>query len=293
MRKFNYFLNREERSKVAKEHVKKMDEIYHMNTQSSVDMSVMYDGTHVNKPFDPLYDRSAIFVFNNTDTVSALFQEKHEDIYQMNPRKRYTILNFASFKNPGGKFLEGSSAQEECLCHSSNLYNILVNFKDTFYIPNKKRLNNSLYTDHLLYTPAVVFDKSKWDTCTADVITCAAPNKTAAQKYRNISDDEVSKALRSRVDSVLMAAYLQGVNVLILGAFGCGVFGNDVEELAGIYRDLFDKKYRRCFRKVVFAIPTLKEDDNTFNTFMKAFIDKSEVGQFGINDKVYYGKYEE
>ena len=36
----------------------------------------------------------------------------------------------ASYKHPGGYFLGGSSAQEEALCHESNLYPILLAFME-------------------------------------------------------------------------------------------------------------------------------------------------------------------
>lgn len=42
---------------------------------------------------------------------------------------RTAILNYASYKSPGGFFLEGSPAQEEALCHES----ILLAFDGTYY----------------------------------------------------------------------------------------------------------------------------------------------------------------
>ena len=64
-------------------------------------------------------------VFCDKDTMSALIDEGHD-----NPGEKIAVLNFASYQNPGGKFLEGSSAQEESLCHASTLYECLSVQKD-------------------------------------------------------------------------------------------------------------------------------------------------------------------
>lgn len=85
-----------------------------------------------------------------------------------------------------------------------------------------------------------------------DVITCAAPNYTAAKKYCNVSREENRNALLSRIAFVRDIAEENGVETLILGAFGCGVFGQDPYEVAKIF---FETLYQSSVKKVVYAIP--------------------------------------
>ena len=59
------------------------------------------------------YDMQMNVVVDNLDTVRSMLA--HRD-------GKTAVLNFASYKNAGGKFMEGSSAQEECLCHVMVVY---------------------------------------------------------------------------------------------------------------------------------------------------------------------------
>lgn len=190
-------------------------------------------------------------IIANLDTVSAI--EKIYENYQLYPyRTKVAALNFASYKNPGGMFLKGSKAQEECLCHQSALYNILTRFPN-YYAENKKNLNEALYTDRAIYTPSVpFFTGSIGFDC--DIITCAAPNKYAAQKYKNVSDEKNWYYLYNRIEFILNIAKLHQVDILIVGAFGCGVFGQDPYEVAAIFKYLLDNK-SYGFSQVIFAIP--------------------------------------
>lgn len=65
------------------------------------------------------------------------------------------VLNFASFKNPGGGFLKGTIAQEEYLCQNSTLYNVLSQFT-SYYEKNRLNTNDALYWNRAIYSPGIV-----------------------------------------------------------------------------------------------------------------------------------------
>lgn len=184
------------------------------------------------------------------DSVSAIIH---------NYEGKVCVLNYASFKTPGGYFLGGSAAQEEALCHESILFNVISGLPD-FYQENLSMLNKGLYNNRAIYSPDILFMRDKWERL-VDVLTCAAPNKYAAQKYKNVPDEDNSRALYSRIDFVLNVLADNNPDVLILGAYGCGVFAQDAREVASIFKYLLETKYLNVFKKVVFAIP----DENSYN----------------------------
>lgn len=108
---------------------------------------------------------------------------------------------------------------------------------------------------YLLYSPDILFERNNTSVY-CDVITCAAPNKTVAQKYQNVSDEENTKVLRSRIDFILKIAADNKTDILILGAFGSGVFGQSAKEVASIFKDLLENKFSNVFDKIVFAVPS-------------------------------------
>lgn len=176
------------------------------------------------------------------------------------------VLNFASYKEPGGKFIEGSMAQEEALCHSSFLYNVLAQCQG-YYQWNNEHKNRGLYKNRALYSPNVRFFHGE-NTYVADVITCAAPNLSTARKYCDVSPQENTAALNSRIQFLLDIAEREKVDTLILGAWGCGVFGQDPEEVAQIFKNNLPE---RNIKKVIFAIPA---GNNNFEAFDKIFNSK-------------------
>ena len=242
-----YYPNKEERAKLAQNHTREIEDLYKDEIKDCIDETLVYNAN--SKFIEKRLNDKQIIIVDEIDSVGAVF--KYVNINEIT-----AVLNFASYNNPGGNFINGSKAQEECLCHESYLYNVLKG-RIGYYKINHKNKNRSLYTDRALYSPNVRFTKECKDVF-CDVITCAAPNKTAAQKYYNVSDEENSKVLKERIEFVLKIAQDNGVDNLILGAYGCGVFGQDPLEVAKIFKEFLSGKYK-CFNKVIFAIPNKLE----------------------------------
>lgn len=163
------------------------------------------------------------------------------------------VLDFASFKNPGGGYMNGSLAQEEAICAESTLYPVLAAFTDSYYVQNRSRTKGGLYSDRAIYVPGVVFIRDEQQCGYADVIVAAAPNVKAAAEH-GIGKDECRIALKNRIDAVMSIAADNGVDTLIAGAFGCGVFGNDPAEVAGMFKAWCDE-HPGAIPTVVYAVP--------------------------------------
>lgn len=251
-----YWNDKEKRAEIARKHTKEMKVKYEDEIASSVKRTEIYDTEF--KCRKAVKDGNSYIFVDDIDSVSAIFKYAED---------KTAVLNFSSYKNPGGMFLNGSKAQEECLCHESFLYNVLSQFTIGFYKWNNHNKNRALYLNRGMYSPDIIFE-SEVSSIKCDVITCAAPNKSAAQKYQNVSNEINSTTLRSRISYLLDIAKENEVNTLILGAYGCGVFGQDTMEVAQIFKELLETTHR-CFNVVVFAIP--KGRDDNYEKFKRVF----------------------
>ncbi|HEX9997909.1 MAG TPA: TIGR02452 family protein [Abditibacterium sp.] len=167
------------------------------------------------------------------------------------------VLNFASAKNPGGGFLNGSQAQEESLARSSSLYACLqANFE--MYQFNRAG-NSCLYSDWMIYSPRVpVFRNDDGDLLekfyAVSFLTSPAVNAGAVKQKEPDKIALIESVNRERARKVLWVANQNQHQILILGAWGCGVFGNDPEMIARIFDDLLRGEFAGCFQRVVMAI---------------------------------------
>jgi uncharacterized protein (TIGR02452 family) len=184
---------------------------------------------------------------------------------------RPLALNFANGIHPGGGFLNGARAQEEVLCRSSGLFLTLVG--DPMYEAHRKRLRPDS-TDWAILSPDVPVFRNDDGTelprpWLLSFITCAAPVAAA------LGQPESGILLRRRIHRTLDIARSYEYDALVLGAWGCGAFGNDPHRTARDFKHALTHDFAGLFSDIVFAITDWSPDRRFLGPFRDTF---TEVG---------------
>ena len=188
--------------------------------------------------------------------------------------KKICCLDFANYYSAGGSpWFAG--AQEESMCRVSTLYPCLREQQQAFYEKHSHENVNGeiddMGGDDLIYIPAVtVFktdesipklkDEDAWFN--TDVIVSAAP-----ELFDDYDEEQYRKVMTERIRRILDLAAKEKVEVLILGAFGCGAFKNPPETVADIFAGLI-KNY--SFETVEFAV-FCRSDTKNYDVFESRF----------------------
>ena len=98
-------------------------------------------------------------------------------------------------------------------------------------------------------------DEKDWYS--VDVLTCAAPNL----KDHSISDMELYGIHVKRAVHILTIAATFHMDVLVLGAFGCGAFHNNPHVVAQAYHDVV-RQFDGYFQHIVFSVYDSKGTNN-------------------------------
>ncbi len=213
-----------------------------------IDAASAVAGTRLYEPADALsptgYDGPTAVEVTGESTVAAA-RRVGGDV---------AALVFASARNPGGGFLNGAQAQEESIARSSALYPCLLAARE-FYEFHRGHPELT-YSDRVIYSPGVpVFRDDRGELLPepypVSFLTAAAPNLGAIRRNQPHLAGSVPEILRRRAGRVLEVAAAHGHRRIVLGAWGCGVFGNDPVVVARAFAEALRE---RPFERVVFAV---------------------------------------
>lgn len=191
-------------------------------------------------------------------------------------RLRPLALNFANGLHPGGGFLSGALAQEEVLCRSSALYLTLVGDPMYAFHAQRPEPDSSAWC---IFSPDVpVFRTDNGipldEPWLLSFITCAAP---VAQR---IGQPRSAELLRQRIHRVLASARAIGYESLVLGAWGCGAFGNDPHRTAADFKEALDTEFAGAFANITFAITDWSKERRILGPFGASFAPERLVSPY-------------
>jgi len=230
--------------------------------KACVQATVHYPSAHVH-PTPATGPHTTTYEVTNETTLSA---------HRRHLAKGHNVvsLNFASATHPGGGFLTGARAQEEYLCRSSALY---LAIEDSPMYAYHRREGHNRYSDAMIYSPEVpVFRDDDHRLLPAayraSFITSAAPLTKHLHPEELI---HIPDLLRHRIRKILTVAQVHGHDSLILGAWGCGAFGNDGHLVAELFHRVLTDEFAGSFKEVTFAIVDTSPEKRFIGPFAERF----------------------
>jgi len=206
----------------------------------------------------------------NTDTLNAAIalSSHPSPSPQSKAPKPVCILNMANAHHPGGGWLRGALAQEESLCYRTSL---------SFSL---KKRHYPLPSLGGIYSPSIVVIRGDLasghglldltrpeDLPVVSVVSVAAVRDpevaweegdgsgkgSGREVYRFAQDRE---AMKGKMRAALRIAALNGHRRVVLGALGCGAFGNPRAEVVKCWREVFGEGefMGGWWERVVFAV---------------------------------------
>ncbi|MCD8051101.1 MAG: TIGR02452 family protein [Clostridiales bacterium] len=220
------------------------------------------------------------FGCENEDAL-VLAQKQYQRLKSAgDPAPKILVLNLASATRPGGQTRNGASAQEEDLCRRTSLLLSLESGDAKRYYDYNNARKTRMGSDGVLLSPNVEVIKDAASELLdqpfpISVMSCAAPMVRLG--LEGMSRQEYEEMLCRRIQGMLLVAASQGYRHLILGAFGCGVYGND----AALVSDLFARAIReftyagtgsdKLFDSIQFAVLCRPGKDYNYREFCRNF----------------------
>lgn len=205
-------------------------------------------------------------MLRNQDTLEAAF-ELHQ--HRKENEKPVLILNFANPHRPGGGIRSKPGTQEEHLCVKTTVLCSLETDEAWPFYQTNLDCGTQAQTDTILISPNTMVIRNpdlslREDPFPIAVMTVSAP---IASRMEQEELPNLENILRSRIRGMLRTAAAEGYTRLVLGAWGCGNFGNDPELVAR----LFHENLTGNFEEVTMAVFDNSEDQYRYSCFEKYF----------------------
>ncbi|KAI1936035.1 hypothetical protein LOZ66_004953 [Ophidiomyces ophidiicola] len=198
---------------------------------------------------------------HTVDTITAALR------LQMNsPKATVGVLNMASPLRPGGGVLNGATSQEEFLCVRTTLYPSL---HESFY--RLPELGGVWTPDVLIFRDGtsegnnLVKGERKYIGVVSSAMLRFPEVEEHGSCYSNSSEGEMAE---KKMRAVMRIFQAKNIDSVVLGAWGCGAYGNPVKEIAKAWKKVLqndwgknpkdrrnlDRETWGGIRQVVFAI---------------------------------------
>ena len=275
--------NREKRAEIANETVDILEKGFYQNQQeetiyiqeylqAAIENSIHYSENNFSQVLSQLNKNQIQFEINNETILHAASRLVNQQGFD-----KVLCLNFASAKNPGGGFLNGSQAQEESLARATGLYPCISQMMEMY--EKNRNYSSCLYLDDMIYSPQVPVIRDDNDQLLdkpflISILTVPAVNAGAVKKNGKKQEiNKIESTMLRRTEKLLSVAAINNYKVFVLGAWGCGVFKNNPDDVARYFHHhlLENPKFNGLFEKVVFAVLDNTKDESVIDAFRKRF----------------------
>lgn len=224
-----------------------------------------------------LSDKPVRITLRNQDTLEAAF-DLHQ--HRTETEKSVLVLNFANPYRPGGGIRSKPGTQEEHLCVKTTLLCSLETEEAWPFYQTNLDCGTQAQTDTILYSPNTVVIRNpdlslREDPFPIAVMTVSAP---IASRMEPEERTNLESILRNRIYAMIRTAMEEGYTRLVLGAWGCGNFGNDPDLVARLFHQVLmepnsaiDTGLLKCFEEITMAVLDPSDDRLRYQCFARYF----------------------
>lgn len=220
---------------------------------------------------------------SNVEPTKILYYSKSDSLNaakafakNVNKASKIAITNFANPVRVGGAdSTGGKGSQEEHLIRKNPALRVSLEHAATLTDKNIRAETGR----YLNYYGAIVSNDIPLNSDSQTrftYISAAAPDlRTGIRSEGNYFKAQnnpalIKEVLYRKIAVIMMAAAIEGVDVLELGAFGCGAFGNDPKMVAEVIKDLLgEERFKTVFTHIILPIGTNDQNRIPFEAILR------------------------